>query len=221
MGCADLEAEVRYAVRYEYAQKATDVLARRTRLAFLNVQAAVDALPRVIDIMADELDWSRSRKAEELRDSMKFFESMGLSPVTIVPTPPAQTYAKQIWEKVENALWGGVSGSQKALYARARFEPGEVGTLRAAFEKYASDEKISTTDVINVLKEVPGYEDVSRNDYDYVLEEAGFQSRESVDFDEFVEICGNLKEVSFKLLPAMEHRKLSTRIPVEKSGGGV
>lgn len=34
----DIEAEVRYAVEHEYAIKATDVLARRTRLTFLNAQ---------------------------------------------------------------------------------------------------------------------------------------------------------------------------------------
>lgn len=46
-----------YAVR-EYACTAVDVLARRTRLAFLNVHAAEEALPRVIELMARELEWS-------------------------------------------------------------------------------------------------------------------------------------------------------------------
>ena len=39
--------QVRYAVRYEYACHAKDFIARRTRLAFLNVQAARECLPRV------------------------------------------------------------------------------------------------------------------------------------------------------------------------------
>ncbi|KAJ2303023.1 mitochondrial glycerol-3-phosphate dehydrogenase, partial [Coemansia sp. RSA 2610] len=52
-----LDAEVRYAVQYEYALSAVDVIARRLRLAFLDAQAAREALPRVIDIMADELRW--------------------------------------------------------------------------------------------------------------------------------------------------------------------
>lgn len=34
------------------------MIARRLRLAFLNVQAAQEALPEVIDIMAEELNWS-------------------------------------------------------------------------------------------------------------------------------------------------------------------
>lgn len=60
-----LDGEVRYACRHEYAQTAIDVLARRTRLAFLNAQAALEALPGVIDIMATELNWNSHRKEEE------------------------------------------------------------------------------------------------------------------------------------------------------------
>lgn len=64
-----IDGEVRYAVRHEYAQTAVDVLARRTRLAFLNAQAALEALPKVIDIMAGELKWDSKRKEVEWRDS--------------------------------------------------------------------------------------------------------------------------------------------------------
>jgi glycerol-3-phosphate dehydrogenase len=64
-----IDGEVRYAVRHEYAQTAADVLARRTRLAFLNAQAALEALPKVIDIMAGELKWDKQRKEVEWRDS--------------------------------------------------------------------------------------------------------------------------------------------------------
>jgi len=50
-----------YAVS-EYAQTAIDVLARRTRLAFLNVRAAEESLPRVIELMSRELGWSKQRQ---------------------------------------------------------------------------------------------------------------------------------------------------------------
>ncbi|KAL2845887.1 FAD dependent oxidoreductase-domain-containing protein [Aspergillus pseudoustus] len=63
-----LDGEVRYAVRSEYAQTAVDVLARRTRLAFLDVQAAVSALPAVIGIMAEELEWGETRIRSELTE---------------------------------------------------------------------------------------------------------------------------------------------------------
>ena len=73
-----IDGEIRYGVRHEYAHTAVDVLARRTRLAFLNAQAALEALPGVIDLMGDELGWDRDRREMEWRDSMKFLASMGL-----------------------------------------------------------------------------------------------------------------------------------------------
>jgi glycerol-3-phosphate dehydrogenase len=67
-----VDGEVRYAVRHEYAQTPVDVLARRTRLAFLNAQAALEALPKIIDIMSEELGWDRKRQDVEWKDC-KFF----------------------------------------------------------------------------------------------------------------------------------------------------
>lgn len=74
-----VDGEIRYAIRHEYAQTAVDVLARRTRLAFLNAQAALEALPTVIDLMAEELQWDRKRQAAEWRDTVQFLASMGLA----------------------------------------------------------------------------------------------------------------------------------------------
>jgi len=73
-----IDAEVRYAVHQEYAQTAIDLLARRTRLSFLDVQAALRALPKVIDLMGDELKWSKQRRESEWTDSVRFLASMGL-----------------------------------------------------------------------------------------------------------------------------------------------
>ncbi|TKA75871.1 hypothetical protein B0A55_04855 [Friedmanniomyces simplex] len=73
-----VDGEVRYAVRHEYAQSAVDVLARRTRLAFLNAQAALEALPQVIDLMGEELKWNKGRREKEWRDALTFLGSMGL-----------------------------------------------------------------------------------------------------------------------------------------------
>jgi glycerol-3-phosphate dehydrogenase len=70
-----IDGEVRYAVRHEYAQTAVDVLARRTRLAFLNAQAALEALPKVIDIMGGELKWDSKRKELEWKESMFIYFS--------------------------------------------------------------------------------------------------------------------------------------------------
>ncbi|KAJ9665092.1 mitochondrial glycerol-3-phosphate dehydrogenase [Coniosporium apollinis] len=73
-----IDGEVRYAVRHEQALTAVDVIARRMRLAFLNAQAALEALPTVIDLMAAELGWDAKRKEREWKESVTFLGSMGL-----------------------------------------------------------------------------------------------------------------------------------------------
>ncbi|MBD2258304.1 glycerol-3-phosphate dehydrogenase/oxidase [Pseudanabaena sp. FACHB-2040] len=60
-----LEAEVRWAVRYEMARTVEDVLARRTRALLLDAAASQEAAPRVAAIMAEELklgqDWQQGQ----------------------------------------------------------------------------------------------------------------------------------------------------------------
>ncbi|KAH7125339.1 FAD dependent oxidoreductase-domain-containing protein [Dendryphion nanum] len=73
-----IDGEVRYCVRHEYAQTATDVIARRMRLAFLNAQAALEALPLVIDLMSEELHWDSKRKEREWKETVAYLGSMGL-----------------------------------------------------------------------------------------------------------------------------------------------
>ncbi|WAR11001.1 GPDM-like protein [Mya arenaria] len=73
-----LEAEVRYAIR-EYACTAIDIIGRRTRLAFCNVHAAEEALPRVIEIMAEELKWNKQKQKEQMERAKRFLrKEMGL-----------------------------------------------------------------------------------------------------------------------------------------------
>lgn len=60
-------SQVLYAIK-EYACTAIDIIARRTRLGFLNVQAADEALPRIVEIMGKELDWSQERRTVEEPD---------------------------------------------------------------------------------------------------------------------------------------------------------
>ncbi|XP_028514606.1 glycerol-3-phosphate dehydrogenase, mitochondrial isoform X2 [Exaiptasia diaphana] len=73
-----IEAEVRYAVR-EYACTAIDVLARRIRIAFLDVRAAKDAATRIVEIMAEELNWDKERQQKELHETYRFLGHMGLT----------------------------------------------------------------------------------------------------------------------------------------------
>ena len=103
-----VDGEIRYAVRHEYAQTATDVVARRTRLAFLNAQAALEALPKIIDLMGEELHWSKARKAQEWTDTVKFLGSMGL--------PKGKLDLSR--EDVEAGRVGKYTDEEYGLYAR-------------------------------------------------------------------------------------------------------
>lgn len=71
-----IDAEVEYACR-EYACTVEDVLSRRTRLAFLNKDAALAALPRVTDIMAKELGWTDEIKGEQMFAAQEYVETYG------------------------------------------------------------------------------------------------------------------------------------------------
>ena len=67
-GCALLPTvgEVRCAVRDSFALTVEDVLARRSRVLFLDAALAAAAAPAVARIMARELGWSPAREAAEL-----------------------------------------------------------------------------------------------------------------------------------------------------------
>lgn len=247
-----LEAEVLYAARHEYACTAVDVLARRTRLAFVNAQAALSALPRVIEIMSEELGWGRARQRQEFERGVKFLQSMGLPP-NITSNDGNDNLS---WfGRAKTGLWcifgmhppavptiQAVKGIPQS-YSRAKFEPGEIESLRDVFDRYAvvadadaglpegsladKSRRLRKDRIKDVVQEFakewtrPEYERFRDADYRYVLTETGLQDREDVDFDEFVEVCENLKDVS--LIPATARKvKVERRgIPVEKSGGGV
>jgi glycerol-3-phosphate dehydrogenase len=49
------EAMARFAVRHEYARSVEDVLARRSRLLFLDARVAAAAAPRVAQLLSEEL----------------------------------------------------------------------------------------------------------------------------------------------------------------------
>jgi glycerol-3-phosphate dehydrogenase len=70
-----LEAEVIYAVRHEAARTPTDVLARRTRLGFLDTAATIAALPRVVDLMGDELHWSSRDRHTHTETARAYFQT--------------------------------------------------------------------------------------------------------------------------------------------------
>jgi len=61
-------AHVVYAVRFEHALTVEDILARRTRMLFLNAQAAIDSADKVAGILKDELDKDSEWAMKQLED---------------------------------------------------------------------------------------------------------------------------------------------------------
>ena len=49
-------------LQHEYCMTVEDFIARRSRLAFLDVRSCEAAIPRVADIMAQAHGWSNQRK---------------------------------------------------------------------------------------------------------------------------------------------------------------
>jgi glycerol-3-phosphate dehydrogenase len=197
---SDIEAEVRYAVRYEYAQNAADVISRRTRLAFLNAQAALEALPRIVDIMAEELKWGSAQKKKEIEQAIEFLGTMGLAPgaADSLQEPSSRKFLTYLG-KLKPVIWPlsrAPAAKTPTLYSRSQFEVGEVEALQDAFLKHAhkvtlsagGQMKIRKDDLSILLHDIPGYEDIPLSDYKYVLEDAGFRHRHELDFDEFIEV---------------------------------
>jgi glycerol-3-phosphate dehydrogenase len=68
-GHAYLEAEVLYGARCEGACSSTDVLARRTRLAFLDQEGARKAVSRVSALLTKELGWSSEQATKDVAEA--------------------------------------------------------------------------------------------------------------------------------------------------------
>ena len=147
-------AEVLYAVRNEYAQTARDVLARRTRLAFLNARAALDALPGVINVMAEELGWDKKRRKEEVKKTVEFLESMGLSPED---ADAEARNAEVLKLTLSGGLWDGLSSRLSWITktsltgatatsdrTQSHFSLEEMNGLRGAFTSHASSSSSSS-----------------------------------------------------------------------------
>jgi glycerol-3-phosphate dehydrogenase len=66
-----LQAEVLFAVRYEFACKPLDVLTRRLPLAQLDCRAALETLPLVVRIMAAELGWDEEMSTLRLQEARR------------------------------------------------------------------------------------------------------------------------------------------------------
>ena len=233
-----IEAEARYACRCEYALTIVDFIARRTRISFLNVQATLECLPRVIDIMGEELGWDLARKEVEFESAQEFLRSMGL------PEQPKLKLADVAKAKGDIGPISVAQRKDKELFARAQFTPEEVASLKAQFERldFDHDQKITRADLLSAMKQL-GYE-ASTETADNILREVDFGRKGAIEFQEYLDVAAGMKEL--QLESAFTHlaqldttRKLAEgdaagehagedsntraerrKIPVERSGGG-
>ncbi|KAM9631430.1 glycerol-3-phosphate dehydrogenase, mitochondrial isoform 4-T4 [Morphnus guianensis] len=168
-----IEAEVVYGVK-EYARTAVDMISRRTRLAFLNVQAAEEALPRIIDIMGKELNWNEQKKKEELEAAKKFlYYEMGY-----------KVKSDQLTDSSEISLG-----------------PSDIERYKKRFHMFDKDKKgfITILDVQRVLESISVQ--IAENTLHDILNEVDLNKNGQVELNEFLQpLCGAVPRRSILLL---------------------
>ncbi|NXF06219.1 GPDM protein, partial [Smithornis capensis] len=195
-----IEAEVVYGVR-EYARTAVDVISRRTRLAFLNVQAAEEALPRIVDIMGKELNWCEQKKKEELETARKFlYYEMGYKVKT-----------DQLTDSSEISLL-----------------PSDIERYKKRFHMFDKDKKgfITILDVQRVLKSISVQ--IAENTLHEILNEVDLNKNGQVELNEFLQLMSAIQKghvsgsrLAVLMKSAEENLRRRAAIPVDRSGGGV
>lgn len=81
-GHPEIEAEVVYAATHEFCETAEDFLARRTRMAFVDVAAAEQALPRVVELLSEAKGWGWWRTRREAAAARAFLETFKGAPAS-------------------------------------------------------------------------------------------------------------------------------------------
>ncbi|NXM31063.1 GPDM protein, partial [Oxyruncus cristatus] len=195
-----IEAEVVYGVK-EYARTAVDMISRRTRLAFLNVQAAEEALPRIVDIMGKELNWSEQKKKEELETAKKFlYYEMGYKVKT-----------DQLTDSSEISL-----------------VPSDIERYKKRFHMFDKDKKgfITILDVQRVLESISVQ--IAENTLHEILNEVDLNKNGQVELNEFLQLMSAIQKghvsgsrLAVLMKSAEENLRRRAAIPVDRSGGGV
>lgn len=149
-------------------------------------------------------------------------------PALIRPFSGAATYPRALFEPGEIDVLREVFGQ----YARVSGDSGSGSGSEPGFGLGAQEQmRMPVSMIREAVRSVAvlgyAYDSVRESDFRYVLREAGLSDLpegkgkgRDIDFEEFVEICGYLKDVS--IAPAVSKKGVQRRrIPVEKSGGGV
>jgi glycerol-3-phosphate dehydrogenase len=82
-GLPAIEAEIVFCIRYEMAETIEDLLARRTGSQFYGWKEAIEAAPRVAELLAPEKHWETSRSAAAVSEYttkiQAFLDELGLN----------------------------------------------------------------------------------------------------------------------------------------------
>ncbi|CDW53735.1 glycerol 3 phosphate dehydrogenase [Trichuris trichiura] len=188
-----IEAEVIYAVK-EYACTTVDFLSRRTRFAFLNTYAAEEALPRVVELMGQELKWNKEEKKRQMALATEFLQfQMGANArqkayaeAPLMLTQEERENAIKCFKEVDKDRNGGIS----------------MNDLRRYFEERG--EKINENELHRLLDEV----DLNKNG--------------EIDLCEFLQVYSGLKGGWVCQNPFAHYlsHEMNVLTP-ERSGGGV
>uniref|UniRef100_A0A667ZND8 Glycerol-3-phosphate dehydrogenase, mitochondrial n=1 Tax=Myripristis murdjan TaxID=586833 RepID=A0A667ZND8_9TELE len=205
-----IESEVLYAVK-EYACTAIDVVARRTRLGFLNVQAAEEALPRIVELMARELKWSDQKKKVNPTDQNIYWHS--------------QTSAKRF---LYYEMGYKVRSEQLTDSSEITLSPPEVDRYKKRFHKFDKENKgfITTVDVQRVLESISVQ--IDENTLHEILNEVDLNKNGQVELNEFLQLMsavrkGQVSDNRLAMLMQTAEESLDQRGPVsvDRSGGGM
>ncbi|EGU10916.1 putative Glycerol-3-phosphate dehydrogenase [Rhodotorula toruloides ATCC 204091] len=182
-----IDAEVTWACRREYAATAVDVIARRTRLSFLNAEAALESLPQVIDIMSKELGWTEERRNQEFSDATKFLRSMGLS---------EKRLATLTLDDVRNGRHRERLAIEDDLLARTVFTPEELETLKKRFAKMDAnnDGKIDPADLSRTMSKL-GFDQIDERTVRSILNEVDVDRDGQISLEEYLDVAAGSKEV--------------------------
>ncbi|XP_070500789.1 glycerol-3-phosphate dehydrogenase, mitochondrial isoform X2 [Chironomus tepperi] len=160
-----IDAEIRYGVR-EYACSAIDMVARRLRLAFLNVQAAQEALPMIVDIMGEELKWSKEEKERQMKQATDFL----------------------------NLEMGALVNKRTQETVPVNLSPDEVTKYRKRFDTIDVEKKgyVSINDIRRALKSF-GDADITGEELHDILKEIDTNMNGQVELDEYLQMMSAIK----------------------------
>lgn len=138
-------AEVHYVIKNENARTAADVLCRRTRLAFTNIQAAHFCVNKVCDILKEELGWSDEKTVMEVLLTRDILDKEFAGPVADKACAKLRKSTEVDLERV----W-----SEHSLTSNTKLEPEDVDNLSKSLGY-----KLTREEILQAVDDVGSHDD--------------------------------------------------------------